>query len=253
MAGTLLMHFLTQWLHTELRLVLEWIVSRLMLHGLLMEFCLLYMIGRDLQRLSGNSTAKVGLWSSEEIKRLRVDHASSGDIHDQRVPTIEDSLMLVSSSVRKVILDAKVGPPLYEKEAAKDILSVLKDTHCKNCLVWAKSDKLVRDMINLSTDVETGYIVMEDASTKARSNVLRITNAGVVGVYHPLIDEKLIRILHGRRKKVYAWTVDDAVSMRRMLLEHVDAVVTSNPALLQQIMQDTRTKCLEEGYTRQLI
>ncbi|KAL9686869.1 hypothetical protein QQ045_031262 [Rhodiola kirilowii] len=125
MAGTLLMHFLTQWLHTELRLVLEWIVSRLMLHGLLMEFCLLYMIGRDLQRLSGNSTAKVGLWSSEEIKRLRVDHASSGDIHDQRVPTIEDSLMLVSSSVQKVILDAKVGPPLYEKEAAKDILSVV--------------------------------------------------------------------------------------------------------------------------------
>ncbi|KAL9687787.1 hypothetical protein QQ045_032194 [Rhodiola kirilowii] len=134
------------------------------------------------------------------------------------------------------------------------MLYQLKDAHCKNCLVWAKSDKLVRDMINLSTDVETGYIVMEDdASTKARSNLLRITNAGVVGVYHPLIDEKLIRILHGRRKKVYAWTVNDAVSMKRMLLKHVDAVVTSNPTLLQQIMQDTRTKCLEEGYTRQLI
>uniref|UniRef100_A0A7N0RG88 glycerophosphodiester phosphodiesterase n=1 Tax=Kalanchoe fedtschenkoi TaxID=63787 RepID=A0A7N0RG88_KALFE len=206
---------------------------------------------RDLQRLSGNSTARVGFWSSEEIKRLWIVHASARDIHDQRVPTIEDSLLLISSSVRKVILDAKVGPPLYEKDAAKDILSVVKDTHCKNCLVWAKSDILVRDMIKLSTDVETGYIVMEDTLTETRSNLLRMKNAGVVGVYHPLIDEKLVQILHGRNKKVYAWTVDDEDSMRRMLLEHVDAVVTSNPTLLQQIMQDARTKCLEEGYTTQ--
>lgn len=32
---------------------------------------------------------------------------------------------LVSNSVRKVILDAKVGPPSYEKGLAKDILSVV--------------------------------------------------------------------------------------------------------------------------------
>lgn len=32
---------------------------------------------------------------------------------------------MVSSSVRQVILDAKVGPPLYEKGLAKDILSVV--------------------------------------------------------------------------------------------------------------------------------
>ena len=42
----------------------------------------------------------------------------------------------VSGSVKQVILDAKVGPPLYEKGLAKDILSVvsiLKD--CQD-LYW---------------------------------------------------------------------------------------------------------------------
>lgn len=38
---------------------------------------------------------------------------------------------------------------------------------------------------------------MMDPLTGARSNLLRMTGAGVVGVYHPLIDEKLVRILHG--------------------------------------------------------
>lgn len=39
---------------------------------------------------------------------------------------------LVSGSVRQVILDAKVGPPLYERGLAKDILSVV------SFLVFAK-------------------------------------------------------------------------------------------------------------------
>lgn len=56
-------------------------------------------------------------------------------------------------------------------------------------------------------------------------------------------------ILDRRNKKVYSWTVDEEDSMHRMLLEGVDAVVTSNPTLLQRVMQDVKTQCLEEGYS----
>lgn len=37
---------------------------------------------------------------------------------------------------------------------------------------------------------------MNDPSTGARTNLLRMKGAAVVGVYHPLIDEKLVNILH---------------------------------------------------------
>lgn len=36
---------------------------------------------------------------------------------------------------------------------------------------------------------------MVDPSTGVRNNLLRMKGAGVVGVYHPLIDEKLVRVL----------------------------------------------------------
>ncbi|EOY16979.1 PLC-like phosphodiesterases superfamily protein isoform 2 [Theobroma cacao] len=200
---------------------------------------------RDLQRITGNSTSKVGHLRSKEIKELDVSHQSG----DSKIPTIEDALMLISRSVRQVILDAKVGPPSYEKGLAKDILFAVEKMQCKNCIIWAKSDSLTRDIIKLSSDVKVGYIVMVDPSTGARTNLLRMKGARVVGVYHPLIDERLVKILHGREKKVYAWTVDDADSMTRMLHEHADAIVTSNPSLLQHTMQDTRTQCLEEGFS----
>ncbi|XP_062073079.1 glycerophosphodiester phosphodiesterase GDPD4-like isoform X2 [Humulus lupulus] len=174
---------------------------------------------RDLQEMSGNITLKVGNLRMKEIKELGAVHHPDQKSTSGIVPTIEDALRLMSSSVRQVILDAKVGPPSYEKGLAKDILSVV------------------------------GYIVMIDPSTGLRTNLLRMKGADVVGVYHPLIDEKLVRIVHGRYKKVYAWTVDDVNSMQKMLFERVDAIVTSNPTQLQRQMQDIRTECLEEGFT----
>jgi len=44
--------------------------------------------------------------------------------------------------------------------------------------------------------MQVGYIVMRDPSTGARTNLLRMKGAEVVGVYHPLIDEKLMKVLH---------------------------------------------------------
>ncbi|KAJ6693198.1 hypothetical protein OIU85_004007 [Salix viminalis] len=204
---------------------------------------------RDLQRLTGDNTSKVGHLSMKEIKELGVHHQSAQDFHNHTVPTIEEALMLVSSSVQQVILDAKVGPPSYEKGLAKDILAVVERLQCQNCLIWAKSDNLARDIIKLKSNVMVGYIVMVDPDTGIKMKLLRMKDAGVVGVCHPLIDEKLVAILHRRKKKAYAWTVDDVDSMRKLLFEHVDAVVTNNPSLLQQLMQDIRTECREEGFS----
>ncbi|KAJ8759592.1 hypothetical protein K2173_007223 [Erythroxylum novogranatense] len=194
---------------------------------------------RDLQRITGNAT------SSE------LDVPCPQEFNDKKIPTIEDALKLISGSVRHVILDAKVGPPSYEKGLANDILSVVERARCKNCIIWAKSDTLARDVIKLSSNITVGYIVMIDPNTGVRSNLLRMKGAGVVGVYHLLIDETLVRILHRRKKKVFAWTVDDIDSMHKMLSDKVDAVVTSNPSLLQRIMYDIRTECLEEGFSLQ--
>ncbi|KAJ8430428.1 hypothetical protein Cgig2_025855 [Carnegiea gigantea] len=210
-------------------------------------------LNRDLQRISGNHTARVGFLSTQEINEL---NQSPEILDDQKAATVEDALMMVSNSVRKVIVDAKVGPPLYEKGLAERIIAAVSGsfnsvqrTRCANCVVWAKSDTLVRDITRLSPDTLVGYIVMNDLSTGARSSLLRIRRASVVGIYHPLVDEKVVQILHGKNKKIYAWTVDDVTSMQNMLAKRVDAIITNNPTMLQQLMEDTRIECLEEGFS----
>ncbi|GAB2217246.1 hypothetical protein Droror1_Dr00000418 [Drosera rotundifolia] len=204
---------------------------------------------RDLQRISGNHTSKVGHFSRKEITELVATHQLPAGLDNQEIPTIEDALLRISSSVRGIILDVKVGPPAYEKGLAEDILSVVKKTKCINCIVWSKSDTLVRELIRLSANMTVGYIVMKDPSTGITSSLFRIKRASVVGVYHPLINNELKSALHGRKKEVYAWTVDDEVSMKRMLYNRVDGIVTGDPALVQVVMRDIRTQCVQEGFS----
>ncbi|XP_013700745.1 glycerophosphodiester phosphodiesterase GDPD4 [Brassica napus] len=204
---------------------------------------------RDLQRIARNSSVQVGDLSMKQIKELDVSQIVKGTLENRRIPTLEDALAAISTSVRQVILDAKVGPPMYEKGLALDILSVIEKARCKNCIVWAKSDSLARDLIRRAPDLTVGYIVMVDPLTGVRSKLLRMKGASVVGVYHPLIDENLMTVVHRRKKEVYAWTVDETDPMKRMLHLGVDAVVTSNPAMFQGLMEDLRTECLEEGFS----
>jgi len=206
------------------------------------------MIGRDLQKMSGNSTAKVGHWTTDEIKALSARFQLSKRVQNEEVLKAEDAVVMISQSVRQVVVDVKVGPPSFEKGLAEDVLSLLRRTNCKNCLVWAKSDDLGRDIIKLSKDVIVGYIVMVDKSTNRRTELVRIEGAKVAGVYHPLIHEKVMKVMRRHDRRVFAWTVDDSSSMKKMLFEHVDAIVTSNPSLLQQLMHETRTECMEDGF-----
>ncbi|KAJ0025115.1 hypothetical protein Pint_07219 [Pistacia integerrima] len=103
--------------------------------------------GRDLQRISGNSTSKVGHLSMKEIKGLGTSRQADYKSNDQEIPTIEDALTFVSNSVKQVILDAKVGPPLYEKGLAEDILSVVS-YYCSSApLILFNNAILVHDLI----------------------------------------------------------------------------------------------------------
>ncbi|AQK60407.1 Glycerophosphodiester phosphodiesterase GDPD4 [Zea mays] len=66
--------------------------------------------------------------------------------------------------------------------------------------------------------------------------------------WHPLIHEKVMKVMHRHDRRVFAWTVHDISSMKKMLYEHVDAIMTSNSSLLQRLMQETRAEYMEDGF-----
>eukprot|EP01018_Ginkgo_biloba_P024505 Gb_17928 [translate_table: standard] len=123
----------------------------------------------------------------------------------------------------------------------------MNKTGCRNCIIWSKADNLGRELRQLSDNIMLGYIVMKDPITGIQSDLLRMEEAEVIGVYHGLVNEKLVASAHRAGKKVYAWTVDDIDSMQKMLFEGVDNIITSQPHLLQLVMEDIKSQCMEDG------
>lgn len=171
------------------------------------------------------------------------------EFQNQMVPLLANALQHVSRFLKQVIIDAKVGPPMFGISLAADILSVVNKTQCKNCLIWSKIDEIVNELKILSPKVTAGYIVMKDQVTGKITNPTRMETVEVVGAYHGAINAKIVADIHRVGKKVYVWTVNDRETMQKMLFEGVDGIVTSHPRLLQELMLKIEDECSQDGYS----
>ncbi|KAG6556474.1 hypothetical protein Mapa_002419 [Marchantia paleacea] len=209
---------------------------------------LLAIHDRELAIMSDHPGARVGNFTANQIKQFDASWGSHHKVQKQQVPSLDDALQFLRKHVKQIIVDAKVGPPLYEQRLTKDILTVIKRSECSNCVVWAKNDGFVADITRHTTKTKTGYIVMNDTTTGKVSELVRLKGAEVVGIYYGLVNSKVVRYLHRNGKKTFAWTVDTAEAMRDMLKVNVDAIITCNPRLLQQVMENERQACKEESF-----
>ncbi|MEI4234383.1 glycerophosphodiester phosphodiesterase [Roseovarius sp. D22-M7] len=60
------------------------------------------------------------------------------------------------------------------------------------------------------------------------------------------ISRQLVRRAHATDKRVFVWTVDDPRAMARMISMGVDGIITNDPALARQIMEEYATLSLTE-------
>lgn len=202
--------------------------------------------------MSGNDFLRVGDLKMDEITKLDAGYSFPKEFKNQMVPTIQNALQHVSRSVKQVIIDAKVGPPKFEASLAADILLVVNETRCENCVIWSKVDSLVRELKILSPQVTAGYIVMKDPVTGRTNDPFRIDGVEVVGAYHGVVNGQLVAEVHRTGRKLHVWTVNDRKTMERMVLEGVDCIVTSYPGLLQNVMLEMEEWCIQEGHPAKL-
>jgi glycerophosphoryl diester phosphodiesterase len=206
---------------------------------------------RDLQQMSEKSGIRVGDLTANEISKLDPTKHLGGGFPKQHVPTVEEAIQYVQRSLKQIIIDAKVGPPRFDERLSADLISLVKRTDCKACLVWTKEDKVIREILHQSVNTKTGYVVTNnsyDSKTQKMSQFLRFEGADVVGVYYGLITSALVKFFHRAGKRVHAWTVNSSDAMIEMLKAGVDAIITNDPKLLQLVMQDEKQLCMLNGF-----
>jgi glycerophosphoryl diester phosphodiesterase len=99
-----------------------------------------------------------------QLKWFGVDNEAA------RVLTLQEALSaLLGKGLKHIILDIKDGPPFGIEGFAAKSLAAVAAAACKECIVWAKEDDVVRDLVSQGHGAQAGFVMMnETADARAR-------------------------------------------------------------------------------------
>jgi glycerophosphoryl diester phosphodiesterase len=167
---------------------------------------------------------------------------------DFRVPTLREVLTVFPDVMMNI--EIKNGPPQgrgYEKELA-DLLSEFgrgDDTIVASFVdSWTETFRIYdMDVSTATGTAETGFakggslaVAPGTPSLMHEAFQVPIEFEGV-----PVVDADFVADAHAHGMVVHVWTIDDAETMRWLLDIGVDGIMTAEPTVLEQVLQDRGT------------
>lgn len=173
-----------------------------------------------------------------------------------RVLTLQEALeALLGKGIETIILDIKDGPPFGADGFASMSLDAIEAARCKECIVWAKEDVVVAEVISRGLGAKAGFVLMNETAEardrgmhrmgriQARWLLLRhgsllqhavlrthcalpSQGASILAVHWGMVDEQLVAAARGHKLRVFGWTANTVSMIDPLIRAGVAAIVT---------------------------
>lgn len=189
---------------------------------------------------------KVKDFTAAEIARLDAGSWFGLRFAGTRVPTLKQYMNRVSHNHQKLVLEIK-NPELYpgiERQTLKLLSNEgwLDPDHLSHRLiVQSFSAQSVRTVHELRPGITTAFL--------GKPSVARLEEyarfADLINPDHSSLSADYVSAVHscngphGRPMRVFAWTVDDADTARRLAGHGVDGIITNKPDVIRSALQQT--------------
>ncbi|MFD8914153.1 glycerophosphodiester phosphodiesterase [Streptomyces sp. NPDC059575] len=182
---------------------------------------------------------KVKDFTAAEIARLDAGSWYSRAYTGTRVPTLEQYMRRVEHNHEKLLLEVK-NPELYpgiEQQILKTLGNEgwLDRAHLKRLIVQSFSADSVREVHRFKPAVTTALL--------GRPAVTRISGyaryVDLINPSHGTLSTSYVSTVHafigahGKPLRVFAWTVNDAATARKVRAYGVDGVITNKPDVVR--------------------
>ncbi|MFD8719801.1 glycerophosphodiester phosphodiesterase [Streptomyces sp. NPDC059629] len=195
------------------------------------------------QVFPGRAPWKVRDFTAAEIARLDAGSWFSPSYAGTRVPTLTEYMRRIEHNHEKLLLEIK-NPELYpgiEQQILKTLGNEgwLDRGHLDRIVVQSFSADSLRIVHELKPAVTTGYLGTPSvASLQRYARFADLVNpsvdsisAGYVNTVHSLDGP------HGKRLRVFTWTVNDAVTTWRAVGYGVDGIITNKPDVVRTALR----------------
>jgi glycerophosphoryl diester phosphodiesterase len=182
----------------------------------------------DFMKLAG---VDLKIWDATMADLTEIDIGSWFDpsYSGERTPTLRQALKAVKGR-GKVMIELKYYG--HDVDLESRVAAIVEDTDmASDVSVMSLKYGGVRKMQALRPDWRYGVL----AATAIGD--LAALEADFLAVNTGQASLQLIRRAHSLGKQIYVWTVDDPITMSRMISMGVDGLITNEPALARQVME----------------
>lgn len=208
------------------------------------EGALVALHSRQLLQLSGGEYDTVGDSKLELLQWYGVAHGEA-----QAVLTLHQALAaLAGRGLRHIVLDLKEGTPAGADSDGwpgfvSDVLTAVREAACDECILWAKEDALVREVVRRGLGSRAGFVVMNhtaDARARGMHRLGRVPGASVAAVHWTMADPRLVA---SSRMRVFGWTANEEHMADALVRAGVAAIVTDVVDMVAQRVAALRRAC----------
>lgn len=190
----------------------------------------------------GRAPWKVKDFTAAEVARLDAGGWFGPRYAGTRVPTLTEYMRRIEHNHEKLFLEIK-SPELYPG-IEREILKLLGNEgwldrlHLGRLVVQSFSVDSLRIVHDLKPGLTTGYL--GTPPTSALHAYAAFTD--LINPAHPSVSRSYVNAVHscegphGRRLGVFAWTVNDAPTARKVAGYDVDGVITNRPDVVREAL-----------------
>ena len=180
--------------------------------------------------LMKNAGVDLKVWDATVDEITAVDVGSSFDpqFHDQRVPTLREILNLCKGRIGIIIELKSYGHGQMLEQRVVDLVEASGSVDEVQCM--SLKPGVVAQLKKLRPDWRVGLLL-----SLAVGDVRNI-EADFLAVNARFATSRMVQEAHEAHKLLYAWTLNDPVSISRMVGRGVDGVITDYPDMAKNVL-----------------
>lgn len=184
---------------------------------------LLVMHDTDFKRVAH---VQKNVWdvTAAEAQTFDVGSSFSPSYKGENIPLLEDMIQVADGKIQ-LMIELKINK--HQKNLVETVLKVIHDNNFeKQCIVASMDEDILHEVKSQDPSITTAFI-----TPVAYGNLSLMKDVDVFSIEATFVDLNIVTAIQKAGKEVYAWTVNEVATLKKMIELPLNGIITDNPYL----------------------
>ena len=169
----------------------------------------------------------------DEIKNLDNGAFFDPEFEGTKICTLDEAIKLAASAKDKLYLNIEIKRNGHDDGIAEKVVQIILDNNYLNyCDITSQDYSTLEEVREINPYVLTAY-----TSVIGIGNIESLEAADIISIQETFATYENIERIHNAGKRVFVWTINEQDTMEQLANLNVDAILTNDPRLCQEVFE----------------